>query len=103
MFVQKSSEVFPPSCPRGEVIHITNAIFGRKGFGRCLRSEGELNEQLLRLPGFINCSTDVKHIIEPQCAGQQSCEVDVSKIEAETKCNKIFRFYLDGEYQCLRG
>ena len=97
------SEVFQPSCPRDEIIHITSAIYGRLNYGKCLKKEGDLDEDLLKKPGYINCSTDIRHIIEPQCAGQQRCEVDVSKIEAETKCNKIFRFYLDAEYQCLRG
>ena len=97
------SEVFQPSCPRDKLIHITSAIYGRKEFGRCLRDEGDFDEYLSIKKGYINCFTDVRHIIEPQCAGQQRCEVYVSKIEAETKCNKIFRFYLDAEYQCLRG
>ena len=97
------SEVFKPSCPHDENIHITSAIYGRKEFGRCLSDEGDFDEYLSRKKGYINCFTDVRHIIEPQCAGQQRCEVDVSKIEAETKCNKIFKLYLDAEYQCLRG
>ena len=97
------SEIFQPECLRDEVIYITKALYGRREYGRCLKKEGDLNEQFMKTTGYINCSTDVRHIIEPQCAGQQRCEVDVSKIEAETKCNKIFRFYLDAEYQCLRG
>ena len=98
-----NSEIFQPQCLHNEVIYITRALYGRKQYGRCLKKEGELNEQFMKTPGYINCSTDVRHVIEPQCAGQQRCEVDVNKIEAETKCNKIFRFYLDAEYQCLRG
>ena len=98
-----SSEVFQPGCLKNEVISIEKAIYGRKEFGRCLRSEGVATSKYMDDEGFVGCYSDVRHIIEPQCAGQQRCEVYVSKIEAETKCNKIFRFYLDAEYQCLRG
>ena len=98
-----NSEIFQPNCFRNEVIYITKAFYGRREYGRCLKEEGDLNEQFMKTPGYISCSTDVRHIIEPQCAGQQRCEVYVGKIEAETKCNKIFRFYLDAHYQCLKG
>ena len=98
-----NSEIFQPQCLHNEVISITRAHYGRKEYGRCLKNEGDLDEDLLKKSGYINCYTDVRHVIEPQCAGQQRCEVYVGKIEAETKCNKIFRFYLDAEYQCLRG
>ena len=98
-----NSEVFQPSCLKNEVISIKKAIYGRKEFGRCLRSEGVATSKYMDDEGFVGCYSDVRHIIEPKCAGQQRCEVDVSKIEAETKCKKIFRFYLDAEYQCLRG
>ena len=98
-----NSEVFQPSCLKNEVIFIGKAIYGRKEFGRCLKSEGVATSKYMDDEGFVGCYSDVRHIIEPQCAGQQRCEVDVSKIEAETKCNKIFRFYLEAEYQCLRG
>ena len=98
-----NSEIFQPQCLHNKVIFITRAFYGRRDYGRCLKKEGDLDEDLLKKPGYINCSTDVRHVIEHQCAGQQRCEVDVSKIEVETKCNKIFRFYLDAEYRCLRG
>ena len=97
------SEVFQSNCPRDEIIHITSAIYGRKKVGRCLKIEGTLDEYLLSKPGYINCFTDVRHIIEPQCAGQQRCEVTVARIEADSGCSKAFKDYLDLEYFCKKG
>ena len=62
-----------------------------------------MNSKYMHDAGFINCFTDVRHLIEPQCAGQHRCEVTVAKIDAETHCNDVFKFYLEAEYECLRG
>ena len=43
-----------------------------------------MNSKYMHDAGFINCFTDVRHLIEPQCAGQQRCEVPVAKIDADT-------------------
>ena len=53
--------------------------------------------------GFVGCYSDVRHIIEPQCAGQQRCEVDVSKIDTETKCLDFLKEYLDVEFTYING
>ena len=98
-----NSEVFQPICAGEKIIHVTNAIYGRRKYGMCLEKEGELNKQLLRISGYMNCSTDVRHIIEPQCAGQQRCEVPVARIEAESGCSKAFKDHLDIEYSCKKG
>ena len=97
------SEVFQPSCPRDEIIHITSAIYGRKEFGRCLRSEGVATSKYMDDEGFVGCYSDVRHIIEPQCAGQQRCEMTVARIEADSGCSKAFKDYLDIEYFCKKG
>ena len=65
-----NSEIFKPNCLHDEVIYITKAIYGRKEYGRCLKKEGDLDEALLKKPGYINCFNDVRHIVEPHCAGQ---------------------------------
>ena len=97
------SEIFQPECLRDEVIFITKALYGRREYGRCLKKEGDLNEQFMKTTGYINCSTDVRHIIEPQCAGQQRCEVPVVRIEADSGCSKAFKDHLDIEYSCKKG
>ena len=98
-----SSEVFQPNCLRNEVIYITKAFYGRREYGRCLKEEGALNEQLLKMPGYINCSSDVRHIIEPQCAGQQRCEVDVAKIKSNTSCLTFVLKHLEVSHECIRS
>ena len=98
-----NSEVFQPSCLKNQVISIEKAIYGRKEFGRCLRSEGVATSKYMDDEGFVGCYSDVRHIIEPQCAGQQSCEVPVARIEADSGCSKAFKDYLDLEYSCKKG
>ena len=98
-----NSEIFQPTCLRDEVIFIKKALYGRKEYGRCLKKEGDLDEDLLKKPGYINCSTGVKRFIERQCSGQQRCEVTVARIEADSGCSKAFKDYLDLEYSCKKG
>ena len=98
-----NSEIFQPNCLRNEVIYITKAFYGRSEYGRCLKKEGALNEQLLKMPGYINCSTDVRHIIEHQCAGQQRCEVYVAKIASNTSCLTFVLKHLEASHKCIRG
>ena len=98
-----NSEIFQPKCLHNEVIYITRALYGRREYGRCLKKEGDLDEDLLKKPGYINCSTDVRHIIEPQCGGQQRCEVDVAKIKSNTSCLAFFLKHLEASHKCIRG
>ena len=97
------SEIFKPDCSKNEIIHVNSAIYGRREYGRCLKKEGELDLHFLKKPGYINCFVDVRHIIEPQCAGQQRCEVPVVRIEADSGCSKAFKDHLDIEYSCKKG
>ena len=97
------SEIFKPDCSKNEIIQVKSAIYGRREYGRCLKKEGDPNKQLLKIQNYINCSTDVRHIIEPQCAGQQRCEVPVARIEADSGCSKAFKDHLDVEYSCKNG
>ena len=98
-----NSEIFQPNCLRNEVIYITKALYGRREYGRCLKNEGDLDEYLLKKPGYINCSSDVRPIIEPQCAGQQRCEVDVAKIKSKTGCLKFVLKHLEASHKCVNG
>ena len=97
-----SSEIFQPQCLHNEVIYITKALYGRREYGRCLKNEGDLDEYLVKKPGYINCSTDVRHIIEPQCAGQQRCEVIVSSIKGNTSCLNFVLKHLEASHECIR-
>ena len=97
-----NSEIFQPNCLHDEVIYIKKAIYGRKEYGRCLKKEGDLDEDLLKKPGYINCSTDVRHIVEPHCAGQERCEVTVSSIKSNTSCLNFVPKYLEASHECIR-
>ena len=98
-----NSELFKPNCLSKEVIQVLYAVYGRKEFGRCLKKDDEYDKYLSKLPGYINCYSDVKNIIEPHCAGNQSCEIYVSSIETETNCSKTLLKYLDASYRCIGG
>ena len=98
------SETFRPICKTNQRLIICEANYGRKNFGKCINGEKDENIEILsKISGYINCYTDVRHILEPQCAGKQSCEIIVSKINAETNCSKAFRFYLEVDYSCVEG
>ena len=98
-----NSERFEPLCSKNEIMLMKNAVYGRKTFGKCIKEESGNIEALSKISGYINCYTDVRHILEPQCAGKQSCEIIVSTISVETNCSKAFRFHLEVEYACSRG
>ena len=97
-----SSESFKPVCSQNEMISIQKAHYGRKKIGKCI-NEKHLDEYLMKKPGYINCYSDVRDMIELQCAGKESCDVTVSKINAKTNCNEDFKFYLEAEFSCNRG
>ena len=97
-----NSDIFEPFCSPNEILHIKNAIYGRKHLGQCIKNEGEFDEYLSK-PGYINCYTDVKHIIEPQCAGKTSCRIAVARIKADSKCSNVFKNHFDVDYSCMKG
>ena len=84
-----NSDIFEPFCSPNEILHIKNAIYGRKHLGQCIKNEGEFYEYLSK-PGYINCYTDVRHIIETQCARKQSCRIIVSENRGEFYMFKRF-------------
>ena len=73
-------EIFKPKCLENKVLYFKNALYGRIKFGKCLLNEFDsdskktiesLKEKYKADPGFVGCYSDVRHIIEPQCAGKQ--------------------------------
>ena len=66
----------------------------KKKVGRCLRSEGVATSKHMDDEGFDGCYSDVRHKIEPHCAGQQHCEVHVSRLEAGSGCSKVSKDHL---------
>ena len=97
-------EVFRPECGRDEVIKMHRAEFGRGRMGRCIREEeATFDEKFMQLPGFHNCSADVRFLLEPRCAGRQQCSVAVAKIKVHTGCHKSFRYYLEASHSCVKS
>ena len=96
-------DTFKTHCNQNELVFIESAIYGRQKYGKCLSVEGESEAFLRERKGFIGCFSDVEHIIEPRCAGRQSCELSVAKIQVETNCSKYLLKYLDVDYLCFRG
>ena len=96
-------DTFKTHCEQNEVVFIEEAVYGREKYGKCILIEDEPDEFIRQRKGFIGCFSDVKHIIEPRCAGRQSCELIVSKIQVETNCSKSLLKYLNVDYSCLRG
>ena len=97
-----NSESFKPVCSQNEMILIQKAHYGRKSIGRCINKEN-IDKDFMKKPGYINCYSDVQDMVELQCAGKQSCDVSVSKINAKTNCNEDFKFYLEAEFSCIKG
>ena len=97
-----NSESFKPICSQNEMILIQKAHYGRKSIGKCINRKN-IDEDFIKKPGYINCYSDVRDMIELQCAGKQSCDITVSKINAKTNCNEDFKFYLEAEFTCIRG
>ena len=65
--------------------------------------EGSPSENFVEDPKFLGCFVDVRHILEPLCAGKNQCDVNVAKIKSETPCHKFYKLYLEVGYSCLQG
>ena len=98
-----NSEIFEPRCERNGIIHVQEAIYGRKDVNKCLLNEGEPSETNKKDPSFIGCYSDVRHIIEPQCAGKHGCNVLVASIKIATNCHRYLKQYLKVSYACMQG
>ena len=98
-----NSEIFHPKCRQHEVIYIESAVYGRKDFGKCLKKEGLASSKYMDDPGFIGCYSDVRDVIQVECAGKQSCKIHVVGIEADTKCLNFLKNHLIVDYSCVKG
>ena len=97
-----NSEISQPYCHINEVIYITWAPYGRREYGRCLKKE-VLDENLLKKPGYTNCSSDVREVIETQCAGEKHCKFHVAKIKSNTSCLTFALKHLEVSHKCTKS
>ena len=78
-------ETFKPICSNYERLVIRKDNYGRRKFGECIK-KGENIEALSKISGYINCYTDVRHILN-----------------LNALANKAFKLYLEIEYDCMKG
>ncbi|ESN96075.1 hypothetical protein HELRODRAFT_189097 [Helobdella robusta] len=97
-----NDDTFQPKCRQNEVIVIKDALFGRKSIGKCIKNEGTPDEYLSKLPRYVGCYVDARHLVVPKCSGKQECEVWVAKINIGTTCHKMFKSYLEVDYSCFK-
>jgi len=85
-------ESFNASCPPGQVVMMTSAIYGRMRLGRCI--SGDFN---------IGCSKDVISYFDSQCTAKRHCDVSVRNLVDIHPCQRDFMSYLEASFTCLKG
>jgi len=89
-------ETFEALCPdEDHVIVITDAVYGRMNYGRCIRPEY----------GYIGCKANVRRLAAAQCSGRRQCQLHVpDKLLDETRpCREDLKLYLLIGYTCVKG
>jgi len=89
-------ETFEARCPSDDqVILITDAIYGRMAYGRCIRPEY----------GYIGCKTNVRRLAAAQCSGCHHCQIHVpdQMLDRTRPCREDLKLYLLIGYTCVKG
>ena len=88
-------ESFVAECPRGQMVMIDYALYGRMNKNRCISYDY----------GFMGCSTDVVRHLDKRCSDRRSCEVGVAKLSRDgaKPCPQDFRHFLMANYTCQEG
>ena len=87
-------DIFNGTCPHGQMIIMTSAMYGRMSIGTCIRQH---------FSSHRNCDGDVLKIIDGICSGRQSCVVrpiDPALVTVK-KCPE-HSAYLRLSYDCIR-
>ena len=89
------SDYFNVTCPRGHVILMHSAKYGRMASGRCVTGNH----------GFLGCSTDVLDYVDAKCGGRRKCLIYIAepKLHERQPCPKDFASYLSAAYECVKG
>ena len=87
-------EVFNATCPKGSVLLMQYARYGRMKIGRCLTTSY-----------YIGCYADILHFADSRCSGRQNCVIRVLDPELVTfqPCRKDLMAYLEASYTCVPG
>ena len=88
-------DVFNASCPRGEVIVMESAQYGRMELGRCL----------LKDYGYVGCGDSVLPYLDSKCSGRRSCTINIPDrvLDKVLPCPGDLKSYLQASYTCIKG
>ena len=87
-------EAFNATCPKGQLVVVDEAYYGRQRLGRCVTRDY----------GFIGCTADVISVLDAACTGRTWCEVPVPSLRRRVQpCPKDLTAYLDATYHCIDG
>ena len=94
------AEKFQPMCADGEVVVMTEAMYGRMTIGRCVRTDY----------GYVSCGVNVLGYLDSKCSGRRSCELSIPDqglknviAAAPNRCPHEFKTYLNASYDCYEG
>jgi len=87
-------DTFNVTCPRGQVIVIDQAQYGRLRIGRCVSRDY----------GFLGCTADVIDLLDRTCSGRRRCQLPVPHVRQLVQpCPKDLTSYLEVSYHCETG
>jgi len=89
-------ETFEARCPaEDQVIVISDAVYGRMEYGRCIRPEY----------GYIGCKANVRRLAAARCSGRHHCQIQVPDklLDGTRPCREDLKLYLLIGYTCVKG
>jgi len=87
-------EAFNATCPKGQLVVVDEARYGRQRLGRCVTRDY----------GFIGCTANVIDVLDAACTGRTWCEVPVPSLRRRVQpCPKDLTAYLYATYHCIKG
>lgn len=90
-----ATERFNPTCTSNQVIHVSQAVYGRMAIGKCLK------KNLL-----LGCSVNVLGVMDRLCSGKTACDVPIfnSEIGEHAHClDHGITGYLEAAFYCQKG
>lgn len=87
-------EAFTAHCPKGKVILMEHAEYGRMRRGRCLKTDYS-----------VGCRVDVMEQLDRKCSGRRNCTVPIPDPElfSVQSCRSDLLAYLEASYTCIQG
>ena len=89
-------ETFSARCAGDdELIVISEAVYGRMAYGRCIRREY----------GYVGCQANVRRLAAARCSGRRQCQIHVPDqlLDRTRPCREDLKLYLLIGYYCVKG